>query len=102
MSRYSETPLSFDGLKTVPIDARGGKIRTEDFAWVYKKGSGVMGWLDSLPKILAGDSFRGLLDAVIEAIERFRGGGPPTPMHPSPAGDDAFLRKRSRKCGDPH
>jgi len=27
------------------------------------------------------------------AIDRFRGGGPGTPMHPSPAGDVAHLRK---------
>jgi hypothetical protein len=40
---------------------------------------------------------RWMLDALIEAIERFRGGGPPTPMHPSPVGDAALLRKRSRK-----
>src|ERR1700736_6902679 len=72
MSRYSETPLSFEGLKTVPIDARGGKIRTEDFAGVYKKGAGVTGWLDSLPKILAGDSFRGLLNAVLQAKAKKR------------------------------
>src|ERR1700736_2398490 len=72
MSRYSETPLSFEGLKTVPIDARGGKIRTEDFARVYKKGAGVTGWLDSLPKILAGDSFRGLLNAVLQAKAKKR------------------------------
>ena len=26
MSRYSEKPLTFEGLKTVPIDARGGKV----------------------------------------------------------------------------
>jgi hypothetical protein len=37
---------------------------------------------------------RWMLDALIEAIERFRGGGPPTRTHPSPAGDDDFLRKR--------
>jgi hypothetical protein len=37
---------------------------------------------------------RWMLDALLEAIERFRGGGPPTPMHPSPAGDDALLRRR--------
>jgi len=31
-----------------------------------------------------------------EAIENFNDhfrGGPPTPMHPSPAGDDRFLRR---------
>ena len=39
---------------------------------------------------------RWLLDAIIEAINNFRG-GPPTPMHPSPADDGALLRRRSRK-----
>ena len=40
-----------------------------------------------------------------EAIERFTDnlprGGPPTPMHPSPAGDDIFLRagKATRNVG---
>jgi hypothetical protein len=29
-----------------------------------------------------------------EAIDRFRGGGPPTPMHPSPAGDSEILRRK--------
>ncbi len=68
MSRYSEVPLSFDGLKTVPIDARGGKVRVEDFARPYRKGEGVAGWMAALPKILAGDSFRG----VVEALQRAR------------------------------
>jgi hypothetical protein len=39
---------------------------------------------------------RRLLDAIIEAINNFRG-GPPTAMHPSPADDGALLRRRSRK-----
>ena len=39
---------------------------------------------------------RSVLDALIEAINNFRG-GPPTPMHPSPANDAALLRKRARK-----
>jgi hypothetical protein len=41
-------------------------------------------------------SQRRLLDALIEAINNFRG-GPPTAMHPSPADDGALLRRRSRK-----
>jgi hypothetical protein len=37
---------------------------------------------------------------VIEAFNKnFPRGGPPTPMHPSPAGDDALLRRRSSKRG---
>ncbi|MBZ5624491.1 MAG: hypothetical protein LAQ69_38200 [Acidobacteriia bacterium] len=39
---------------------------------------------------------RWMLDALIEAINNFRG-GPPTPMHPSPANDGALLRRRARK-----
>src|SRR5580704_2821304 len=68
MSRYSEKPLSFEGLKTVPIAERGGKVRIEDFAKTYRKGEGVAGLIASLPKILAGDAFRG----VVEALQRAR------------------------------
>jgi hypothetical protein len=72
MSRYSEKPLSFDALKTVPIDARGGKVRVEHFAPPYKKGDGIARWLESLPKILAADSFRGVVDAVRRARDQKR------------------------------
>ena len=41
--------------------------------------------------------FRWMLEAIIEAINNFPRGGPPTPMHPSPAGDDALLRRSSKK-----
>ena len=68
MSRYSEKPLSFEGLKTVPIAERGGKVRIENFATPYRKGEGVGGLMASLPKILAGDAFRG----VVEALQRAR------------------------------
>jgi hypothetical protein len=67
MSRYSEKPLSFEGLKTVPIDARGGKVRVQDFAPPYRKGAGIGEWLGSLPRILAADSFRGVVDALLRA-----------------------------------
>jgi hypothetical protein len=42
---------------------------------------------------------RWMLEALIEAINNFRG-GPPTPMHPSPANDGVLLRRRSRKIED--
>jgi hypothetical protein len=41
-------------------------------------------------------SQRWLVDTLIEALNDFRG-GPPTPMHPSPINDAAFLRRRARK-----
>lgn len=72
MSRYSEKPLSFDKLKTIPIDARGGKVQVEHFAQPYKKGGGIASLIDSLPSILAADSFRGVIDAVREARAKKR------------------------------
>ena len=40
---------------------------------------------------------RSTIEALIEAINNFRG-GPPTAMHPSPADDAALLRRRARKA----
>ena len=67
MSKYSEKPLEFDALKTVPIDARGGKVQVGHFARPYKKGEGIAGLVDSLPHIIAGDSFRGVVSALRRA-----------------------------------
>jgi len=68
VSKYSEKPLAFDGLKTVPIADRGGKVRVEDFARPFEKGGGVRQLVDSLPGILAGEAFRG----VVAALQRAR------------------------------
>ena len=42
---------------------------------------------------------RRLRDALIEAVDNFRG-GPPTAMHPSPSNDGALLRRKFRKSQD--
>jgi hypothetical protein len=73
MSRYGIDPLEFSGLRTVPLAVRGGKVRVEDFGSPSPNNAGVRGLVDSLPRILAGDSFRG----VIEAIERAHASGKP-------------------------
>jgi hypothetical protein len=72
MSKYATQPIDFSGLKTVPLQARGGKVRVADFAAVYRKGAGVAGWLDSLPHILAGDSLRAVVAAIAAARARGR------------------------------
>jgi hypothetical protein len=69
MSKYAHGPMSFQGLKTVPIKARGGKVRIEHFGKPYA-GGGVAGFLDSLPHILAADSFRSVVDALVNARTR--------------------------------
>ncbi len=43
---------------------------------------------------------RGLMDRFNEEVQNLRGGGPPTPMHPSPADDGRLLRRRARKSQD--
>ena len=68
MSRYTQQPLDFALLKTVGLEERGGKVKVSDFAAPYQPGSGVAGLLDSLPHVLAADSFR----AVVEALARAR------------------------------
>ncbi|HXI41229.1 MAG TPA: hypothetical protein VNH83_14695 [Bryobacteraceae bacterium] len=70
MSKYDFQPIDFTRLKTIPLAARGGKVRVEDFAAPYAMGSGVRGLLDSLPKILAAGSFRSIVDAVANARAR--------------------------------
>jgi hypothetical protein len=72
MSKYSKHPLDFTGLKTVPLKERGGKVKVADFASVFRAGSGIAGYLDSLPRILAGNSFRAVVDALAAARSRRR------------------------------
>jgi hypothetical protein len=72
VSRYSHKPLSFEALRTVPIEARGGKVRLEDFAQPFQKGAGIREWLDSLPKILAGEALRDIVEALREARAKQR------------------------------
>ncbi len=71
-SRYATGPMDLAGLKTVPLQARGGKVRVADFASTYRKGAGMSAWLDSLPRILAGDSFRAVVAAIAAARARHR------------------------------
>jgi hypothetical protein len=72
MSKYSKGPLDLAGLKTVSLEERGGKVKIADFASPYRKGSGVGGWLDSLPHILTGDSFRAVVGALAAARDKRR------------------------------
>jgi hypothetical protein len=72
MSRYAKGPLDFSGLKTVSLSARGGKVKEADFATPYEKGSGLNGLLDSLPRILAAETLRAVVDALSAARSRQR------------------------------
>jgi len=72
MSKYSRQPLDFAGLRTVGLAERGGRVKTVDFAAPYVRGSGIAGWLDGLPHMLAADGFRAVVEAVAAARARRR------------------------------
>jgi len=72
MSIYKQQPLDLSGLRTVGLKERGGKVHTAEFASVYRKGSGMGAWLDSLPRILAGHSLRAVIEALTTARARRR------------------------------
>lgn len=72
-SSYSIRPFKLDRVRTYPLGARPSKVSVADFAQPCRSDVSVSRWVKSLPRILAGESFRG----VIEALERARKRGKP-------------------------
>lgn len=68
MSIYDLRPLALDGVRTYPLRSRPSKISVSDFAFVSRSGASVREWVKSLPRILAGETFRN----VVGALERAR------------------------------
>ena len=62
---YEEFDLS--GVKTYPLRSRQSKVNLAQFATPYKAGSGVEGWLKSLPGLLAAKDFKDVVDAIVTA-----------------------------------
>jgi hypothetical protein len=71
VTQYSIEPLGFDGLKTVSIHERGGMVRIEHFGQVQEGGS-VSSLVDSLPRILAANSLRAVIERIVEARRQGR------------------------------
>jgi hypothetical protein len=67
---YQEFDLS--GIRTYPLASRRSKANAADFATPYLQGSGMRGWMESLPRILAGADFAAVVDAIAAARARNR------------------------------
>ena len=67
---YEEFDLS--GIRTYPLASRRSKANAADFATPYARGSGIRGWIESLPRILAGLDFTAVVDAIAAARARER------------------------------
>ncbi len=68
MSIYHKRPLELGRAHTYPLGSRPSKVSVREFAAVPRAGASITEWMRSLPKILAGNDFRG----VVAALERAR------------------------------
>jgi hypothetical protein len=53
-------PLALDGVRTYPLAARRSKVTLRDFGRPHRAGSSTVAFLDSLPRLLGGETLRAL------------------------------------------
>ncbi len=61
MTIYRVQPLKLDRVRTYPLDSRPSKVSVREFANIPRHGASVGEWVESLPRILAGNNFRGVI-----------------------------------------
>lgn len=69
-SIYKINPMEFGKLATEPLRKRPSKVSPKDFAQPWKRGQKFKDFIDTLPKILAGEEFRKLVDALHRAKKK--------------------------------
>ena len=72
MTIYRTRPIVLRGLRTYPLAERPSLVSVREFARPHRRGSSLRSFLDSLPRILAGDAFRALVDAIVAARRKRR------------------------------
>ena len=70
MGRYKQQPIDLAQLNTIPIAERGGKVTVDTFARPHERGADWITFLSGLPTILAADSLRAVIEAMIQARAR--------------------------------
>jgi len=66
------TPIDLTRVKSYPIQKRKNKVKIADFAKPGKEGVTFAGFIDSLPSILGGKSFREIAKAIANAHRKKR------------------------------
>lgn len=69
-SVYKTRPMEFDKLETEPLRKRPSKVSPKDFAQPWKRGGKLKDFLSTFPKILAGEDFHRLVDALHKAKKK--------------------------------
>jgi hypothetical protein len=67
MSIYNTTPLSLEKIRTYPLAARRSKVTVREFARPLGAGASIGQLLASLPRILAAEDLRAVVNAIIRA-----------------------------------
>jgi len=60
-------PIYLDGVKSYPLKERSSKVGIDDFGEPWTSGGSLNRWIQSLPKILAGNDFRQVVDHIVRA-----------------------------------
>lgn len=68
MSIYNIRPLELDRVHTYSLKSRPSKVSVRDFARAPASNATVREWVNTLPRILAGETFR----AILASLERAR------------------------------
>jgi len=67
MSIYEQRPIDLTRLRTYSLFERPSKVTVHDFAKPHERGASVKAFLDSLPRVLAGEDFRTLVRSIHRA-----------------------------------
>ena len=66
-SEYPINPLDFEGISTYPLESRKSKVHAEMFGKAMEGSENILAFVSKLPHILAGDSLRQLIRAILYA-----------------------------------
>jgi hypothetical protein len=66
-SEYPIKPLDLDGVSTYPLESRKSKVHSGMFAKAMDGSENTLGFVSKLPRILAGESLRDLIRALLYA-----------------------------------
>lgn len=70
MTIYNIKPLQLGRVQTYPLKSRPSKVTVKDFARSCDSSASITDWVRSLPRILAGESFRSVVAALEQAREK--------------------------------
>jgi hypothetical protein len=69
---YTDHPLKLDKVRTYPLASRKSKVSVASFGRASNSSASLRRWVKSLPRILAGETFRNVIDALQRARNRNR------------------------------